>query len=190
MTFSRRLRETVQKGHELTDEHISRAHTILKKQFPHIDGLQSPLLAQKDGFKAVQHEAIQIHHVPDRHHWVTSSSIGQQVAVYDSKFSGGPLSTSLTRQLAMIYRAVAVDDDGDDNDDDDDDVLCGHFNLSVEIPYYTQQQKGGTDCGVFAIAFAVLFALGDDVSTVQFDQPRMRQHLVKCFQQEKMIRFP
>jgi hypothetical protein len=80
--------------------------------------------------------------------------------------------------------------DGGDNDDDDDDVLCGHFNLSVEIPYYTQQQKGGTDCGVFAIAFAVLFALGDDVSTVQFDQPRMRQHLVKCFQQEKMIRFP
>ena len=97
-------------GRELTDEHISLAHNILKKQFPHIDGLQSPLLAQTNGFIPVQHEGIQIHHVPERSHWVTSSCCGQHISVYDSKEAGFQLSTSLSHQLALIYR-LAVEDD-------------------------------------------------------------------------------
>ena len=36
-------------------------------------------------------------------------------------------------------------------------------------------------CGVYAIAFAVHAALGDDVKHPEFDQTRMRNHLLQCF---------
>jgi len=42
---------------------------------------------------------------------LTSSSIGQSVAVYDSKFSGGELNSSLTHQLALIYKLLVSTDD-------------------------------------------------------------------------------
>ena len=58
---------------------------------------------------SVQHEAIQIHHVPGQ--WVTSSSIGGNLAVYDSKFKGGDLSSPFTHHLALIYRLLAERED-------------------------------------------------------------------------------
>ena len=74
-TFSHTMRETLVNGEQLTDEHIDLAQKLLKKQIYHLDGLQPPVLSQRNGFTSVQHEAIQIHHVPG--HWVTSSSIGE-----------------------------------------------------------------------------------------------------------------
>ena len=61
--------------------------------------------------------------------------------------------------------------------------------LTVEIPY-VQQQKGIADCGLFAVAFAVHLAFGDDVSRLTFDQFKIRQHLIKCFQKKEMQPFP
>jgi len=46
------------KGGQLTDEHIHLTHQLLKKQFPHLDGLQSTLLSETDAFEALQHEGI------------------------------------------------------------------------------------------------------------------------------------
>ena len=66
----------------------------------HIDGLQPSVLSQRNGFIPVQHKAIQIHHVPG--HWVTSSSTGRNLAVYDSKFTGGDLSSSLTPSICRL----------------------------------------------------------------------------------------
>ena len=72
------------------------------------------------------------------------------MTVYDSKYSGD-LDSSLTRQLALIYRAlITVEEDGVDP----------HLIVHV-LP--VQQQKGSSDCGVYAISFAVHAALGDDV---------------------------
>ena len=42
---------------------------------------------------------------------------------------------------------------------------------------------------MFAIALAVHLALGDDVASLKFDQPRMREHLYKCLHQKKMTGF-
>ena len=47
--------------------------------------------------------------------------------------------------------------------------------------------------GVYAIAFAVHAALGDDVKHLEFDQTRMRNHLLQCFRKKKkkeLVRFP
>ena len=73
----------------------------------------------------------------------------------------------------------------EDEDGDDIDPPI----LTVEIPY-VQQQKGIADCRLFAVAFAVHLAFGDDVSRLTFDQSKMRQHLIKCFQKKEMQPFP
>ena len=49
---------------------------------------------------------------------VASSSIGQTVTIFDRKFGGGQLSSSLTHQLATIYCTLVKtsDEDGDEMD--------------------------------------------------------------------------
>ena len=127
--FTAQMKEILVKGGQLTDEHIHLAQQLLKKQFPHLDGLQSTLLSETDGFEALQHEGIQIHHIRDPGHWVTSSSIGQSVAVYDSKFLGGRLSSSLTHQLALSYRLLVKTEDEDGEEMDP--------TLFIDVPYGT-----------------------------------------------------
>ena len=52
--------------------------------------------------------------------------------------------------------------------------------LVVKIPE-VQQQHGACDCGVFAVAFALHVALGDDPQKILFEQSQMRPHLLRCF---------
>ena len=73
-------------GEELDDEHMHLAQKLLQKQFPQLNGLQSTLLSETDGFTPVQHEAIQIHHVREPGHWVTSSSIGRVLLSMTASF--------------------------------------------------------------------------------------------------------
>ena len=47
-------------GGWLDDQHIQLAQDLLREQFPTIDGLQSTLLGQNDGFIPVQREGIGI----------------------------------------------------------------------------------------------------------------------------------
>ena len=62
----------------------------------------------------------------------------------------------ISHQLALVYRAlITVEEDGEEVDP----------HLVVHVPP-VQQQKGSSDRGVYAIAFAVHAALGDDVSTL------------------------
>ena len=92
------------------------------------------------------------------------------MTVYDSKFSSGDLDTSLMHQLALVYRAlITVEEEGEEVDP----------HLIVHFPP-VEQQKGSSDCEVYAIAFAVHAALGDDVIHLEFDQTRMRNHLLQC----------
>lgn len=97
--------------------------------------------------------------------------------MYDSKFSGGDLYTSLTYQLALVYRALITAEEDEDP------------HLIVHVPP-VQQQKGSNVCGVFAIAFAVHAALGDDIRRFEFDQNQMRDHLLQCFRKKELVWFP
>ena len=53
----------------------------------------------------------------------------------------------------------------------------------------TQQQTGGSDCGLFAIAFAVTLVHGQDPACLTFDQAAMRQHLRLCLQRKRLDPF-
>lgn len=85
-------------------------------------------------------DSLQIHY-NGHFHWVTSTWIGGSINLYDSKYCGGGISSSLEIQLAQVYK-TKIEDHGENTKE-----------LFFEVPA-VQQQKGGTDCGVFAIAFA------------------------------------
>ena len=110
----------------------------------------------------------------NENHWVVSSFLDGVISLYNS-LSSTTLSAELAEQLARIY---------------------GHLKGSVEDGGLTvhhipvQKQKGVSDCGPFAIAFAYHAALGDDLQTITFDQDKLRTHLVTCFEKEKFSRFP
>ena len=174
------MRDELRKGKWLTDEHMNLAQSLLKDQFPHIDGLQTTVLSEKDAFVTQQHEALQIHFVAGNH-WVTSSSFRKEVALYDSKYSG-KLHPSLTHQLARIYWSLV-------NDMDEDGESDPWPELVVKIPE-VQQQRGACDCGVFAVAFALHVALRDDPQKILFEQSQMRPHLLRCFENWKLEPFP
>jgi len=49
-----------------------------------------------------------------------------------------------------------------------------------------QTQKGGTDCGLFAIANMTALAHGVDPLLVHFDQSKMRVHFIARFEKGQM----
>ena len=44
-----------------------------------------------------------------------------------------------------------------------------------------QTQKGGAGCGLFAIANMIALPHGIDPLLVQYDQSKLRVHLIACF---------
>ena len=53
-----------------------------------------------------------------------------------------------------------------------------------------QQQQGASDCGLFSIAYATETCLGNDVTTVGFDQRKLRKQLLNCLQKHEMSSSP
>ena len=52
-----------------------------------------------------------------------------------------------------------------------------------------QQQSVGTDCGLFATAFALHAAMRKNFKTIYFEQSLMRQHLLECLKNEALTEF-
>ena len=50
------MASAVKNGNWFGDDHIHLAQELLRKQFPLIDGLQSTLLSQNDGFVPIHNE--------------------------------------------------------------------------------------------------------------------------------------
>ena len=63
-----------------------------------------------------------------------------------------------------------------------------HYHYPNYVPAI-QQQGGGNDCGIFANAFALHSLLGETLETVEFDQSKMRGHLLECLKKEELVRF-
>ena len=53
-----------------------------------------------------------------------------------------------------------------------------------------QQQTGGADCGVFAIAFAYHAARGTFIADLHFEQKNIRAHLNQCLEEGEFSPFP
>ena len=144
---------------------------ILQTQFPYMQGLQSTLKSQTKFDPVVvsgyhnantyiklhvfihsMHltiSAVQIHHVPEQAHWVTSSYIGREVSASDS-LSNGSLTDSLSLQLVELYCPA----------------LQNGMLMATLLP--VQQQEGSRDCGLFSIANAYSVAMGENPCSTLF----------------------
>lgn len=161
--------DAIQKGDRLQGVHIAMAHTMLKQQFPERAGFQSTYRVT-DGTCAPQDEGtIQIHFDKERKHWLTTIFSGKRIHVFDSLYTGF-IPDGVQQQMRAIY---------------------GHLSeqLSAQV-VRVQQQQGVTDCGLFAIAYAVHLANGNDPAKVKFEQKRMRAHLTNCLKKKRLEAFP
>ena len=97
------------------------------------------------------------------------------MSLFDSNFRSD-LSSSLTHQLAVIYCGLIVrEEDGEEVDP----------YLQIHVPA-VQQQIGGNDCGIFAIAFALHSLLGEALETVEFAKPNDEGSYLQVFKEERV----
>ena len=68
--------------------------------------------------------------------------------------------------------------------------LVGHANFTGVQVVPVQQQQNGSDCGVFAAAFATCLAYGIPPQAVQFDVQKMRTHLYQSLKNGVLQMFP
>ena len=149
--------------------HIDGAHALLKQQYPEINGLQSTLYQQSDKPLLQPNNAIQVIHILPQH-WATILTIGckeNTIELYDSVFNTISLSTKNT-----IIKLLKPND-----------------SVTVFIKNVAKQ-TGGTDCGLYAIAYCTSLLNGNDPCGVIYDQREMRSHLANCFQSKQLIPFP
>ena len=143
----------------------------MKKQFPKVGGLQSTLYQSKKKKKRLEDcnnvkDQIQVIHSRGDH-WIVASSVGSKdglVCVYDSVYSNIDNATT--------------------------EVISNLFGTTSTKMIAVQRQRGGVDCGLFAIAMATAIAFGIDPASQEFNQREMRTHLVKCFDEKVMLLFP
>ena len=145
---------------------IHASHVLLRDIDPTMEGLQRPTLGPCRNFRTVTGQFIQILHTGHQH-WVCVSTVGSDdgmVDLYDSMFHN-VIENEVEEQVKN---------------------LVGSANFSGIKVVAVQQQRNGSDCGVFCIAFATCLIHGILPQTVQFvDATGMRTHLYDCFRKKQ-----
>ena len=164
------LKKVTKPRYWLSDLEVNGAQALLNQQYPTCEGLEDTCLSHQSQFSVQGGEFLQIYNV-NGNHWVLFSTIGcvpGKVKVFDS----------LYRHLHVeTCSAIAG-------------LLCSPLEeIQVEMPR-TQRQTNGSDCGLFAIAFATSILHGEDPCQEAYDVLKMRPHLVQCLKQGKMFPFP
>ena len=137
----------------------------MQSQYPTINGLQDTVvLAEGSKYRSGSKNFVQIMNI-SQSHWVCASNVLTPpgvVEVYDSMPSYSQHSSALMRQVAVILQTPQAE-----------------FELRhIDV----QRQVGGSDCGLFAVAFATALCAGKDPFTCSFKQAQMRSHLLTCFE--------
>lgn len=149
---------------------MNAAQTLLRKSNPIISGLQDVTLGLTMSFEVEPGEFVQILH-NGAGHWITISTVGTnhpEVQVFDSLYTTCPSECK-----AQIAAMLATEHSS---------LKLKHMNA--------QMQAGQDDCGLFAIAFATAVVYGKQPGGVSFNQPKMRDHLYKCFESKQITMFP
>ena len=130
----------------LSGEHIDHAQWLLKKQYPGTNGLHSVLAFESKNLQRGLANFVQVLNI-DGNHWITVSNIGcdiNHIKVYDSLYRRIPKSG---RQKFLTSLAM----------------LLNTNEQYMKIEWVDmEKQKGGHDCGLFAIASAVCLSNGGD----------------------------
>jgi hypothetical protein len=147
----------------LNTTHMEAVSSLISQLKPGIGGLNPPLEFRIAGFDYMGFEGIQIHHTGSQH-FITSTSVGGQVRVFDSLFRTP--NAKVCKQLHNLYALPE-----------------SAYVVVAWMPM--QKQDGGVDCGLFASAVAIELARGvpaTDIASATFDQSQMRKHMLQWLQ--------
>ena len=152
-------------GKRLNDKHISFAQNVLKIQFPEIEGLKQTILQERFKLDSSKH-IVQILHVHGDH-WITISNL------------------KCDRKKIIVYDSVYFD-----IDEEVKGLINNLFDKETEAVTSKEmpKQKGGSDCGVYAIAVATTLLHGTKIE--KYKSSLMRSHLIRCFENFQLTTFP
>ena len=154
----------------LNDSIIDFGQALIKEMCPSIGGFQPVIHSRTLTFKP-EKEFIQVLNCDDAH-WVCATNIGCKqnvVKVYDS-WRTGDVTRDAKEAIANLLQS-------------------SHKRIYLLFPE-VQQQRDGSSCGVFALAFAHTLAERKDPSSLEFsDEASLRAHLLKCVTAKKMAPF-
>ena len=163
-------------GEMLTDDHIVAAGKLISAELA--DESQTPAVAEACGYSPVKNESINIIHAgsSESGHWICTAIIGEEVIIADSGSADLSSYPSVSKKMFDLYSKFITDDN----------------ELQVRL-LNCQKQNNGTDCGLFAVAFAFeLCACGriENIEGAIFDCSKMRRHLKDCFKNKVVKTFP
>ena len=165
----------------LSDKHMLAVSNILRRQFPHINGLQdtqnTPFFMEDNQlWNTSRHFKPQISPCDGNNHWTMSFSTSKDPNfIYYIDSLGANLKSlrnNIKIHLSQIYRSSSSI-------------------LEVKVPR-VQQQPNSYDCGLFSIANVVEFCFKPDCfnTRVTYSTSKMREHLIQCLESGNMTPFP
>ena len=171
IVLSKKDKQSLLSGKELSDLHINGFQCLLKSQFGSIGGLRSTLLQKKSPISSKQNLTLQIIHITIStkvKHWAALQICGDDISLYDSVYTtvAGDARETIS-QLCRIQQEF----------------------VSVNI-MNTCKQVGGVDCGLHAIAIMTCLAMKIDPLSVIFDKDELRPHLCNILEQGSVTTFP
>ena len=144
---------------------------LLKKRFPKVAGLQDVGKSQTCTFDSKGGEFVQVLSCYNSH-WILASKIkckNNQVNIYDSSRTGDvPISTK--KIVTSLVESTGK-------------------HLLLTFPD-VQQQTGGSDCGLFFLAFAYSLCSGEVPETITYKQNELRSHFLQCLVKKEISSFP
>ena len=165
-------KQLIELGNCLNDQIISSWLLLLRNKYSSIGGLHHTVAVTNKRFKRRdhQHGIVQVLNCSNRH-WVTFSSVGcaEGVVLWMDSMHGGP---SRSQEVTIA-----------------DLLECSKERINIKI-CNVQLQVGGSDCGLFSLAFATAAIQGLDPTSIKFDQSGMRNHLLRCLKEKDPKLFP
>ena len=143
---------------------------MLKQQHPLIGGFQSPTRGHHLAMTSPDTEFVQVI-IVNSNHWVALSTVGCQpstIKVFDSL--GGRLPKRCLKLVADLMQSREKE-------------------VTIEF-VDVQEQKGASDCGLFALVFLTSICNGHDPATQHYNQKATRSHLLQCIEEGEMKPFP
>jgi len=166
----------ITEGKELDDNIATQAMKLVMLQKPHLQIQPTSISSIPDLLQYSDDDTIYIHHNGARH-FTTSTSMGGKVRTYDS-LNLTP-TTNLLQQITAIYAP---------NNNSNHPRIQQMIHTRIK-----HKQKGSVDCGVFAIAYAVDLAFGEDprdIANIAYSQSCMREHLAAALSSGTITQFP
>ena len=142
---------------------------ILLKVNPLIEGFQRTTLGPCRNFSIITSEFVQILHTGS-FHWVCISPIG-----------------CLPGEV-RLYNSIYHDTIEMEVHDQVENMTADSFTGITSVP--VQQQRNGSDYGIFTIALAACLVYRHKPEDFTFDIARMRPHLLQCLKDGTTTMFP